>query len=134
MHISQIINAKDRDQLMQVTFDLPEDVVAQLHPMKDKVPRILELGLRELNAINQSEFSGLTEVLEFLASLPSPKAVIALRPSESLQAQLSDLLEKNRTVGLTSTEEQLWQGYQYLEHIVRMAKARAFVKLKEVEG
>jgi len=48
------------------------------------------------------------------------------------KAQLSALLEKNRTAGLTATEEQLWQGYQYLEHVVRMAKARAFLKLKEI--
>jgi hypothetical protein len=118
---------------MQVTFDLPDDIVAQLQPFKDQLPQILELGLRELNAITQTEFSGVAEVLEFLASLPSPEAVIALRPSEALQTQLSTLLEKNRTVGLTPTEEQLWQGYEYLEHVVRMAKASAFVKLRSVE-
>ncbi|MBR8833001.1 MAG: hypothetical protein DSM106950_02890 [Stigonema ocellatum SAG 48.90 = DSM 106950] len=104
---------------MKVTFDLPDDFIAQLHPLEDKLPQILELGLRELNAINQIEFSGVAEVLEFLASLPTPEAIIALRPSEALQAQLSTLLEKNRTVGLTTTEEQLWQGYEYLEHVFR---------------
>ena len=41
------------------------------------------------------------------------------------------LLEKNRTGDLTPDEEQLWQHYQYLEHIVRMAKARAFLKLND---
>ena len=116
---------------MQVTFDLPDEVVSQLQPFEDKLPQILELGLRELHAISQEGFSGMSEVLEFLASLSSNEAVIALRPCESLQAQISSLLEKNSTVGLTPAEEQLWQGYQYLEHIVRMAKARAFVKLKE---
>jgi hypothetical protein len=116
---------------MQVTFDLPDEVAIQLQPFEDKLPQILELGLRELHAIAQEGFSGMSEVLEFLASLPSNEAIIALRPSESLQAQISSLLEKNKTVGLTPAEEQLWQGYQYLEHIVRMAKARAFLKLKE---
>ncbi|MEC4814488.1 MAG: hypothetical protein SAK29_14615 [Scytonema sp. PMC 1069.18] len=77
---------------MQVTFDLPDDVVAQLYPLKDKLPQILELGLRKLNAMNQSEFSGVAEVLEFLASLPTPEAIIALRPSEALQTQISILL------------------------------------------
>lgn len=119
---------------MEVTFNLPDDVVAQLHPFEDKLPQILELGLRELNAITQVGFSGIAEVLEFLASLPSPEDIIALRPSETLQAQITMLLEKNRTVGLTNTEEQLWQGYQYLEHLVRMAKARALLKLKESHG
>lgn len=26
-------------------------------------------------------------------------------------------------------DEKIWQGYQYLEHIVRLAKARAFLNL-----
>jgi hypothetical protein len=119
---------------MQVTFDLPDEVITQLQPFADRLPQILELGLRELNAISPSGFSGMPEVLEFLASLPTNEAVLALRPSESLQAQISNLLEKNRAVGLTPAEEQLWQGYQYLEHIVRMAKARALLKLKESQS
>jgi hypothetical protein len=116
---------------MQVTFELPDEVVTQLQPFEDKLPQILGLGLREFKAIAQEGFSGMAEVLEFLASLPNPEAIIALRPSKTLQAQLSMLLEKNRTGGLTPDEEQLWQHYQYLEHIVRMAKARAFLKLND---
>ena len=116
---------------MEVTFELPDEVVTELQSYRDKLPQIIALGLREFNAIPQEGFSGMAEVWEFLASLPTESAIIALRPSEALQTQLSLLLEKNRTVGLTATEEQLWQHYQYLEHIVRMAKARAFLKLKK---
>jgi hypothetical protein len=119
---------------MQITFDLPDEVVAQLNLFQDKLPSIIELGMRELNALEQVGFSGLTEVVEFLASLPTPEAIVALRPSETLQTQISNLLEKNRTVGLTPEDEKIWQGYQYLEHIVRMAKARAFLKLKQTQA
>jgi len=119
---------------MEVTFDLPDEVVTQLQPFCDQLPEILALGLREFNAIPQEGFSGMAEVLEFLASLPTESAIIALRPSEAFQSQLSILLEKHRTVGLTPAEEQLWQHYQYLEHIVRIAKAKAFLKLKEAEA
>ncbi len=82
----------------------------------------------------QVGFSGLTEVVEFLANFPTPEAIIASRPSETLQSQISNLLEKNRTVALTPEDEKIWQDYQYLEHIVRMAKARAFLKLKETQA
>ncbi|MGB3653929.1 MAG: hypothetical protein WBA41_22325 [Rivularia sp. (in: cyanobacteria)] len=34
---------------MQITFDLPDDVVAQLNLFEGKLPEILELGMRELN-------------------------------------------------------------------------------------
>ncbi len=73
---------------MQVTFELPDEVVTQLQPFEDKLPQILGLGLREFKAIAQEGFSGMAEVLEFLASLPNPEAIIALRPSKTLQAQL----------------------------------------------
>lgn len=119
---------------MQVTVDIPDEIVNELKSFEDKLPQILALGLQEFKAIPQKGFSGMVEVLEFLASLPTESAIIALRPSEALQTRLSLLLEKNRTVGLTASEEQLWQHYQYLEHIVRMAKAKAFLKLKEAQG
>jgi hypothetical protein len=64
---------------MQVTFDLPDEVITQLRPFEDKLPQIIELELRELHAIAQEGFSGMSEVLEFLASLPSNEAVIAKR-------------------------------------------------------
>lgn len=116
---------------MQITLDLPGELVAQLTSLEDKLPQILQLGLRELNASTQVGFTGAVEVLEFLAKLPSPEEIIALRPSEALQTQISGLLEKNRTQGLTTDEEQTWQQYQYLEHLVRMAKAQALIKLKQ---
>jgi hypothetical protein len=118
---------------MQVTFDLPDEVANQLRPFGDNLPQILKLGLREFQAINQDGFSGMAEVLEFLAGLPTAEEIIDLRPSESLQSQISDLLEKNRTVDLTPDEKRLWQAYEYLEYIVRMAKAKALLKLKVKE-
>jgi hypothetical protein len=115
---------------MLVTLDIPEELAAQLGPLEAHLPKILELGLRELNASAQAGFEGAAEVLEFLAKLPTPEEIIDLHPSEALQTQVSALLEKNRTEGLTSSEERQWQRYQYLEHLVRIAKAEAYAKLK----
>jgi hypothetical protein len=39
------------------------------------------------------------------------------------------LLEKNRADKLNSEEEEEWENYQFLEHLVRMAKANASLKL-----
>jgi len=116
---------------MQITLDLPDDFISQLGPLEDKLPQILQLGLRELNASSQMGFTGAAEILEFLAKLPSPEEIIALRPSEAFQTQVTYLLEKNRTQGLTVDEEQIWQQYEYLEHLIRIAKAQAIIKLKQ---
>ena len=115
---------------MLVTIKIPDELAAQLSNLEEDIPEILELGLRELNAKGQSGFSGTAEVLEFLAKLPTPQEILAIRPSEALQAQINQLLEKNRTTGLTIAEKKTWQQYQYLEHLVRLAKTEAYLRLK----
>ena len=113
-----------------VTFNLPDDLVERLRTVADRLPRILELGLRELDASSQSGFSSTSDVLEFLASLPSPEEILAFRPAPLLRERVSELLEKNRTTGLSAAEEDEWRRYEYLEHLVRIAKAKAALKLQ----
>ena len=115
--------------MMQITLDLSEELVSRLYSIEDKLPQVIELGLRELNASRQDGFNGIAEVLEFLATLPTPEEIIALRPSEALQTQISNLLEKHRDRSLTDAEAQMWEQYQYLEHLIRKAKAKAYLKL-----
>jgi hypothetical protein len=115
---------------MEITLVLPQDMARQINSLENQLPQILELGLREFQAIKQVVFSGTAEVLELLATLPTPEEIVALRPSETLQSQIDFLLEKNCTVGLTPEEETIWQSYEYLEHLVRVAKAKALIKLK----
>lgn len=113
---------------MEMTVELPEDLAVRLRPLKDQLPQILELGLRELSA--QPGFKGLSEVLETLAQLPTPEKVLNLRPSDPLQHRMHMLLEKNRNEGLTPAEEEEWARYEYIEHLIRMAKAHAALKRK----
>lgn len=116
-------------EAMQVTLDISEDLAERLQSLQGQLPQILDLGIRELSATAQTGFTGAADVLEFLAGLPSPEQILALRPSEALQTKITVLLDKNRTQGLTPEEELFWEQYQYLEHLVRMAKARALLKL-----
>lgn len=120
--------------MIPITFNISEELSLRLRPLESQLPQILELGMRELNASSQPGFKGAADILEFLASLPSPEEIIAMRPSQALQNQIDTLLEKNRTSQLTPQEEQLWEQYQYLEHLIRIAKAKAYVKLKQTKG
>ena len=88
------------------------------------------MGIRAWNARREAGFSGLTDVLEVLASLPTPEEVLALRPSSALQEQIEELLEKNRNGSLSPEDQRAWEQYQYVEHLVRLAKAQAAAKLK----
>lgn len=114
---------------MLITLEVPNDLGCRLSPFKQQLPQLLELGLREFNTPPYTGFHSVNEILEFLAKLPSAEAIMALRPAKELQQQINELLEKQRTVGLTSEEEREWQQYEYLEHLVRIAKTHALLKL-----
>ena len=113
-----------------ITLEVSDELAQRLRPLRDRLPYILELGLRELTAATQPGFHGAVEVFEFLAGLPKPEDILALRASDTLQTRVTELLEKNRNEGLTQAEEQEWEQYHFVEHLVRMAKARALIKVK----
>ncbi len=115
---------------MQITIDIPDDIALQLEPLKGQLPQILVLGMQALTANPSTGFSGLTEILEFFAQLPSAQAILDLRLSPAVQAEIEALLEKNRTEGFSDRDRQLWQHYEFIEHLVRLAKAQALLKLQ----
>lgn len=115
---------------MKITMDIPDDLVVRLRDREDQLPQIIELGLRKIDANTHSTFEDASEILEKLIALPSAEEIIKLRPSDRLQKRIDALLQKNRTEGLQPEEEREWAQYEYLEHLVRLAKANAALKLK----
>ena len=114
---------------MQITLDIPEELLVKLEHLDQSALQVLELGVNELMARPQSGFTGFAEVLDFLANLPTPEEILTLRPSSVLQAQIDHLAKKYQDQTLTPAEQKLWQQYEYLEHVIRMAKAKAYLKL-----
>ena len=112
-------------------LDVPDDLADRLRPVADQLPEILELGLRELQAASLGGFGGAAEVLEFLARLPSPEETLSLQPSEALRERINTLVDKSKEASLSPVEEREWQQYAFLEHLVRVAKAQALLKLKQ---
>ncbi|MEA5140985.1 hypothetical protein [Arcicella rigui] len=68
------------------------------------------------------------ELVIFLASL-SPRKVLAYKSSAKAQERVAILLDKNTSVGLTPDEKAEMERYMTVEHIVRLAKAKAIQKL-----
>lgn len=65
------------------------------------------------------------EVIDFIAQGSSPRAVADFRPSEQAKARVADLVGREKTQGLTADEKAELEDYLRLEHIMRLAKARA---------
>jgi hypothetical protein len=109
---------------MDLTLTIPDDLANRLRAVEDRLPEIIELGLREWLS-SPPGYAGLRDVLETLAGLPSPDEVLALRPATTLQDRIQEVLAKNRAGGLSAEERREWERYEYIEHLVRLAKARA---------
>jgi hypothetical protein len=73
----------------------------------------------------------LNQILETLAARPSPEDILALRAPSEVQARIEELLIKNGNSGLSSDEQCEWEHYEHVEHMVRLAKARALLELHD---
>ena len=117
-------------QFMSITLTITDDLARQLKPYESQFDEIVEIGLRELRSREEPGYVGIDDILEKLATLPTPEEVLALRPSPGLQNRLDTLLEKNCKSGFTPEEHREWERYEYAEHLVRMAKIHATIKLQ----
>jgi hypothetical protein len=115
---------------VEITLTVPDELASRLRPIEKDLPRILELGIREWSAQREPGFAGLSDVLEALAALPTPEEVLALRPGAALQERIEQMLDKNASGSLSPDERREWEQYQYVEHLVRLAKARAALRLQ----
>jgi hypothetical protein len=65
------------------------------------------------------------EIVDFLASGPAPADILAFQPSADMIANAGILLEKKRNNQLSESELQELDKLMMVEHIMRMAKAKA---------
>ncbi len=65
------------------------------------------------------------EVIDFIASGRSPGEIVAFRPSEEARARVYELVSREKEGGLTGEETAELEHYLQLEHLMRLAKARA---------
>lgn len=65
------------------------------------------------------------EVIDFIAAGTRPSSIIAFRPSETTKQRVADLVEREKSDGLTAEEKSELDLYLQLEHLMRLAKARA---------
>jgi hypothetical protein len=64
------------------------------------------------------------EVIDFIAAT-NPDKVLAFRPSEATMQRVSELIYREKTIGLATEEKAELDHYMWLAHVIRMAKIRA---------
>jgi len=65
------------------------------------------------------------EIIEFIAAGTTPQAVANFRPSPEAQQRVGELLDREKEGALAPEERTELDHYEELEHILRMAKAKA---------
>ena len=113
---------------MQVTLDVPEQLAARLRSNEDELAELIESGLRLRDWGGGSGLA--SEVINFLATGPNSKAIVAFHPSEVGAARARELLAKNREGALTSAEKAELDEMALLDHFMTLVKARAFEQSK----
>jgi hypothetical protein len=108
--------------MIELTVQISNELALRLQPVQDRLAEIIELGLRE---IAPAQYALHSEIIEFLASGPTPQAIIAFRPSVKALDQVTDLLDKNRSGTLTPVEQAELDRYEHLDYLMTLVKARA---------
>jgi hypothetical protein len=74
--------------------------------------------------IAQNKYRGAEEVADFIAAA-DPAKVLAFRPSDETKERVSDLIEREKSQGITPDEKAELDYYMHIEHLMRMAKIYA---------
>ena len=65
------------------------------------------------------------EIVDFISAGATSDAVARFEPSRQTRDDVAGLLRKEKTVGLTSEELSELDHFMKIEHLMRLAKARA---------
>ena len=75
-------------------------------------------------AYNTAGMRPYEELVEFIASL-SPRQLVEFKPSETARERVWDLIEREKSSPLPADERAELDHYLEIEHLMRLAKARA---------
>jgi hypothetical protein len=113
----------------QITIEIPERLERRLTRYYDRLPEVLERGLDDIEVDPTGQLDNIEEIVELLASQPTPEQILAIKPSPKLQARVSELLTNSKAGTLSHQEETELDRYLFVEHMARLAKARAYEQL-----
>jgi len=116
---------------MQITLEVPDHLGEKLQLLGELLPEALDRALRDLTPAETIPYQDDRQIVELLASQPSPETILAIRPTPALQARMSELLDRHKSGILSAKEEVELDRYLLLEHWVRLAKAHAYKRLKK---
>jgi hypothetical protein len=111
---------------IEITIQVRDTLERHLQQLHDRLPEVLERGLRNVLAEETDPPHDEQALIAILTNQPAPEQVLAIRPSSELQSRTSALQECSKHRTLTTQERTELDRYLLLEHRVRIAKANAY--------
>jgi hypothetical protein len=65
------------------------------------------------------------EFVDFIAAGTTPSGVVAFQPSDATKERVEGLIRREKTSALSDEETAELNHYFHIEHVMRLAKARA---------
>jgi hypothetical protein len=89
------------------------------------------LGFLERSDNSMRPEHAYTELVDFIAANTAPAKLIAFRPSPQTRSRVAELVSREKTSGLSRDESSELDHFVEIEHLMRLAKARARQRLAE---
>lgn len=107
--------------MVEVTVQVPDELAEQLRPFNGYLPTVLQLSLTGFRTVATETA---TEIVEFLATDPTPEEVLTYHVSARAQSRLQRLLTLNGAGLLSELEQRELDELEKIEHILIMLKAQ----------
>lgn len=107
--------------MVEMTMQVPDELAEQLRPLHGYLPTVLKLTLSGFRTL---AIETATEIIEFLATEPTPQEVLSYHVSERAQERLQRLLALNSAGLLGEPEQAELDELEKIEHIVILLKAQ----------
>ena len=124
--------SSEEDAMTTITLEVPDELAAKLDRFRVHLPALLNEVLNP--GVGEKVLVGLgaatsrqvfDEMIDFLASGPTPEQIIAHKVSAATQTRLRELLDKNREEGLTEAESAELDLFESVEDLMGLLKAKA---------
>lgn len=113
--------------MVQMTMQLPDELAAQIEPIRMWLPTLLELSLVGFRTL---AIETATEIVEFLKTGPSPRAMLSYHTSERAQSRLQRLFALNQAGMLSEIEQRELDELERIEHIITALKIQVASQLQ----
>jgi len=72
-------------------------------------------------------------IVDFLSSAPTPRRILKYKVSARVQTRVADLIGRKEDSALSEEDNEELESYLNLEHIMRIAKAKAALRIQRGE-